>query len=173
MTRAQVGDGLAECVGAKLAAVVCEHTFQLPAGRAELAGDAAGELGGLLAGRVATGAADELGPGEGGRDVDRGQLPDGTLGAGQTADVEAVDADQLARPLGLDVSLRHSLAGRLVGSCVTGQQQAGALAAVAKTQRYRSMAGTRTETLKLGRRWLLGLAAVFLDGCARFCVGTP
>ena len=40
----------------------------------------------------------QLGPGIAGGDVDRGVLPEGALRALQTADVEAVDADDLAWP---------------------------------------------------------------------------
>src|SRR5712691_3846681 len=81
----------------ELVAVVGEDALEPPAGGLELARDPAGELRGLLGGRVALPADDELGPGEGGVDVDRAQLPDRALAAAQAPDVETVDADQLAR----------------------------------------------------------------------------
>src|SRR5712691_727230 len=87
----------------ELVAVVGEDALEPPAGGLELARDPAGELRGLLGGRVALPADDELGPGEGGVDVDRAQLPDRALAAAQAPDVETVDADQLARALDLDV----------------------------------------------------------------------
>src|SRR5262245_21828651 len=68
-------------------------------------------------------AADELGPGEGGGDVDRGQLPDRTLGAGEAANEEAVDPDQLAGSLSPDVAPWLRLARRPVGRRVAGDQR--------------------------------------------------
>ena len=88
----------------------------------ELARDAAGELAGLRGGGVVVGADDELGPGERGVDVDRGELPDRALGAAQASDVEAVDPDQLARPVDVDVLLGTGVARRLVGRGVAGDQ---------------------------------------------------
>src|SRR5207244_7971375 len=85
-----------------------------PAGGGELGADAAGELRGLGAGRGAPRTTDELGPGEGGRDVDRGQLPDRALRARQAADEEAIEANQLPRTLRLDMPLPLR-PGRLVG----------------------------------------------------------
>ena len=64
----------------------------------------------------------ELGPGEGGGDVDGRQLPDRALGATQAPDVEAVDADQLARPLDVEVLLGAGIARRFVGGGVAGDQ---------------------------------------------------
>ena len=94
-------------VGAfELVAVVGEDALEPPARLFELARDALGELGGLLRGRVALAADDELGPGEGGVDVDRGQLPDGALCAAKPPQVEAVDPDQLTRMINLDMRLR-------------------------------------------------------------------
>ena len=113
---------LAKGLRAVLAAVVGEHALQPPARGLQLGRDAAGELGGLLAGRVAARAADELGPGIRGVDVDRGQLPDGALRPGEPADEEGVHAHELAWTLGLDVALGLGLARRLVGSGVAGDE---------------------------------------------------
>src|SRR5207247_937887 len=117
------GDRLLEGPAAKLVAVVAEDALELPAGLLKLAGDTAGELGGLAGVRVVAAADDQLGPGVGGVAVDRGQLPNGTVGALQPPDVEAVEADQLARPLDLDVRLRSRLARRLVGRPVAGNER--------------------------------------------------
>jgi hypothetical protein len=100
-----------------------QRTLEPPAGVSELAGDAAGELRGLLGGRIVVGADDELGPGESAVAVDRGQLPDGAVGALEPADEEAVEADQLAGVIDLDVLLGLGLARRLVGSAVAGDQR--------------------------------------------------
>jgi hypothetical protein len=91
VSSAELAECGAECAGAELAAVVGEQALQAPARRLQLGGDAAGEPRGVPAGRVALCAADELGPGVGGGDVDRGQLPDRAFGAGEPADEEAVD----------------------------------------------------------------------------------
>jgi hypothetical protein len=107
---------------AVLPAVVGQDALELPAGRLQLGGDATGELRGLVAGRVAARTGHELCPGEGGGDVDRGQLPDSALRAGEAADVEGVKADELARPLGLDMALRLRIA-RLVRGGVTGDER--------------------------------------------------
>jgi hypothetical protein len=77
----------------------------------------------VVDGRAARGRADEVGPGVGAVGVNRGDLPDRTLGVGQAADEEAVDPDQFARPGGLDVRLRFDFARRLVRGPVTGDQR--------------------------------------------------
>ncbi len=122
-TGVDVGDARAETLDAgveeralELVAVVGEDAFEPPASRLQLARHAPGELRGLLCRRVALAADDELGPGERGADVDRGQLPDRTLGPAQASDVEAVEADELAGPLDLDVRLGYRLLRRLVGA---------------------------------------------------------
>jgi hypothetical protein len=120
--RAEALHGRVEARALELVAVVAEDALELPAGSLQLAGDAAGERRGLLRARVARGADDELGPGEGGEAVDRGQLPDGAVGALEAADEEAVEADELARPLDLDVRLRLGLPRRLVGRPVAGDE---------------------------------------------------
>jgi hypothetical protein len=112
-----------EALAAKLVAVVGEGAFQPPAGGLQLAGDTTREQGCLRRGRVALLADDELGPGIGGVEIDRRQLPDRTRGPTQAAEVEAVDADQLAGMVDLDVRLRGGLARRLVGRPVAGDQR--------------------------------------------------
>jgi hypothetical protein len=82
-------------------------------------------------------AADELGPAERRGDVERAQLPDGAFRAGEPADVEAVDPDQLAWELRLDVPLRFRLARRLVGSGVTRHERQCRLARVLRPCRRR------------------------------------
>jgi hypothetical protein len=67
----------------------------------------------LVAGRRPI-ADHQLGPRERRCDVDRGQLPDRALGPPQPPDVEAVDPDQLAAPLDVDVALGARIARRLV-----------------------------------------------------------
>jgi hypothetical protein len=94
----------------------------VPVGGLQLTRDAAGEAAGLQGGGVALLADHELGPGERRCDVDRGQLPDRALGALQPPDVEAVDADQLAGPVDVDVLFGAGIARRLVGSGVAGDQ---------------------------------------------------
>src|SRR6266516_2034990 len=116
-------DGAAEAFGSKLDAVVGEHPFQPPACGAELACNSADEPRGLDRGRLPGRADDEVCPGVAGGDVDRRQLPDGAAGAVQAADEEAVDADQLAWTLSLDVALRLGLAGRLIGRPVAGHER--------------------------------------------------
>jgi len=110
-------------LAAEVLAVVAKHPLQPPAGRAQLLRHPPGELRGLPRGRVAPPADDELRPGEGGAEVDRRQLPDRAFRAAQAADVEAVDPDQLARPVDLDVGLRRRLGRRLVGGTVAGDQR--------------------------------------------------
>ena len=73
--------------------------------------------------RVVVSADDQLGPGVGGVAVDRGELPDRALGATEAADVEAVDPDQLAGPLDVDVRFRLGLAWRFVGGAVAGDER--------------------------------------------------
>src|SRR5215204_3921454 len=104
-------------------AVVGQYALEPPAGSAELAGDAAHKPRGLDGAGLSAWADDQVGPGVAGGDVDRAQLPDRPVGAVQAADEEAVDADQLAGPLGLDVPLRLGLARWLVGSAVAGDQR--------------------------------------------------
>ena len=89
-------------VALELVAVVGEQPLQAPAGGAQISGDATGQPRGLLGGRVAALGDDKLRPNERGADVDRGELPDRSLGALQPADVEAVDPDQLAGVIDLD-----------------------------------------------------------------------
>jgi len=67
-------------------------------------------------------ADNELRPGKAGSDVDCGQLPDRALGASETADVEAVDPDQLAGTVNVNVLFRAGIPGRLVGSGVASDQ---------------------------------------------------
>ena len=74
----------------ELVAIVGEHALQVPTGALELCGDPAGQRGGLLDGRSRRWADDEIGPRERVVGVDRGDLPDRTLGAVQAADKEAV-----------------------------------------------------------------------------------
>src|SRR5215218_7407723 len=50
------------------------------------------------------------------------KLPDRAVGALEPPDVEAVDADQLAGPVDVDVLLGAGIARRLVGCGVTGDQ---------------------------------------------------
>jgi len=107
--------------------------LQPPACRAQLAGDAADQARGLHRAGHSAGAGDELGPGKGGADVDRRQLPDGAAGAVQAANVETVDTDELSRPLSLHVPLRLRLTRRLVGGAVAGDE--------------REPAGTRVEAM--------------------------
>ena len=85
-----------EALAAKLVAVVGEEAFQPPARGLQLASDTTRERRCLRRRRVALLADDELGPGKGGVDIDRSQLPDRTRSPPQAAEVEAVDADQLA-----------------------------------------------------------------------------
>src|SRR5207244_11690837 len=91
--------------------------------RLQLARDAADQPGGLGRSWLAFGAADEVGPGVAGGDVDRGQLTDRAAGAVQPADEEAVDADQFAGSLSLDVALRLQLPRRLVGGAVASDKR--------------------------------------------------
>ena len=110
MAGAEALEGLSEGDAAKLVGVVGEHALQAPAGGLQLAGDAPGEPAGLLRRRVVLRADDELGPRKRRGDVDRCELPDRAVGALQPADVEAVDADQLARALDVNL-LARAVAG--------------------------------------------------------------
>src|SRR5262249_53914207 len=94
-----------------------------PTGLLQLGCDAAGERRGLRGSRSRGRADNEVGPGVGAVAVDRGDLPDGAAAAVQASDEEAVEADQLARPLRLDVRLRLRLARRLEGRAVAGDQR--------------------------------------------------
>jgi hypothetical protein len=107
----------------ELVAVVGEHALQAPSAALQVASDAAGERGGVRDGRAVGRRANEVGPGERAVGVDRGDLPDGAFGVGEAADEEAVDADQLAGPVGVDVRLRRGLARRLVGCAVARDQR--------------------------------------------------
>ena len=82
---------------AELVAVVGEHAVEVPAGVAQLAGDAA-QPSGRSARRSGPAPWQRTSSAQAKRavGVDRGELPDGAVGAVQTADVEAVDPDQLA-----------------------------------------------------------------------------
>ncbi len=102
---AEALEGGLEVAASELAAVIREDALEPPAGRRELRGDAASQARGLLAGGLAPGAADEVGPRIGRADVDRRQLPDRPLRALEAADEEAVHADELAGAIGLDVAL--------------------------------------------------------------------
>lgn len=64
----------------------------------------------------------QVGPRERRGDVDRGELPDRALGPSQAPDVEAVDPDQLAGPLSVDVLLGAGISRRLIGRGVAGDQ---------------------------------------------------
>jgi len=103
-------DGVAELLGAELRAIVCADLAQAPAGRLEFAGDAVEELAGVAGPGVALRGA-ELRPGKRRGDVDRGVLPAGAFGAGEPADVEAVELDLLAGLCGLDVALGGGSSG--------------------------------------------------------------
>src|SRR5664280_3452404 len=109
-------------VALELVAVVAEHPLQLPAGGLQLPCDTSGEDAGLSGGWVALLADHKLGPGVGGGNVDRGELPDRALGASESADVEAVDPHQLAGPLNVDVALWLWGSGWLIGRCVARDQ---------------------------------------------------
>src|SRR4051794_10637144 len=61
---------------AKGSGVVVRHPLEPPAGRFELARDAARESAGLCRARIVVGTDDQFGPGVGGVDIDRGELPD-------------------------------------------------------------------------------------------------
>src|SRR5207247_3210589 len=111
---AQALDGLLEAA-AKLAAVIRQRPLEPPVGRTELLGHPAGKFRRLGRVRLPVFAADDVGPSVGGADVDRGQLPDGLLHVVEAADEEAVEADQLAWPLRLDVLLDGRRTGRLIG----------------------------------------------------------
>ena len=97
----------------ELVCVVAEEALQAPARIAELAGDVPRKARGLLCGGIARGRLGdhELGPGERGGDVDRRQVPVRPLGAAQAPDVEAVDPDQLAGMIDVDVPLGAWVAG--------------------------------------------------------------
>ena len=113
------GEGLAP----ELVAVVGEHALKLPARGLEFCCDSAGQGGGVLDGRPGRGADGQIGPRVAGVGVDRGDLPDRAAGAVQPPDKETVQADQLARPAGVDVRLGVGLARRLLGRAVPGHQR--------------------------------------------------
>ena len=112
LARVELGDGGDE-IAFELVAVVAQEPLELPAGVFEIARDAPGEHARLFGGRVALFADHQFSPGKRGADVDRGQLPDRAFGPFQSADVEAVDPDQLTRRLDVDVLLRAWISGRL------------------------------------------------------------
>lgn len=119
------GAELLECLveaAVEFVAVVGQYPLELPTAGGEVSGDASGDLAGLFCGGVSGGAVDQMGPCVGGVAVDRGDLPDRVLAAPETADEEAVDADQLAGPIGVDMPLGWGLAGWLVGRGVAGDQ---------------------------------------------------
>ena len=76
----------------------------------KVGGDPLGQAAGVLGVDAVVVGGDEVGPRVGAVGVDRGDLPDGAGRAVQAPDVEAVDADQLARARSLDV--RIGLNGR-------------------------------------------------------------
>jgi hypothetical protein len=94
-----------ELVGAELRSVIGDHVFELPAGLGELGRDPVDDGGGVF-GQGIPRACVELGPGVAGGNVDRVVLPDGPLGAQRPSDLEAVEADDLAGPEGLDLPFR-------------------------------------------------------------------
>ena len=108
---------------AELAAVVGQHALEFPAGGLQLGCDSLRELRGLGWAGLSLRAGDELGPGIGGADVDRGQLPDGLLHVVQSPDEEAVEANQLAGPLRLHMAGFGGRARGLVGRGVTCDQR--------------------------------------------------
>jgi hypothetical protein len=68
-------------------------------------------------------ADDELGPRERGSDVNCCELPDRALSAAQPSDVEAVDPDQLAGLIDVNVLHGARIARRLIGRGIAGDER--------------------------------------------------
>lgn len=99
---AKLGDRASERLGSEIAAVVGGDCLQLPAGSRQFVGDAADQ------GRAVLGVGVDLADVDVGLDIragdiDGGVLPAATSCAAQSSDVEAVELNQIAGPLGFQV----------------------------------------------------------------------
>jgi hypothetical protein len=118
-----VGEPLAEFAASEFAAVVGEHSLEPPAGLLQLDRDTPGELRGLRDCWSRRRADDEVGPAVGAVAVDGGDLPDRAAAADQPTDEAAVDPDQFAWALNLDLRLGFGIARRFVACPVAGDQR--------------------------------------------------
>src|SRR5579872_1459622 len=119
---ARAGDCTGKGFGTKLTAVVGAHGLQLPASCGKVIGDSTDQCRAVLG--VGVDLADlDATPDEGAGNVDGGVLPGSAPRPAQPADVEAVDLNQIAGLLNVEVQrfvLRRRLALRLGG--VAGDQ---------------------------------------------------
>jgi hypothetical protein len=106
VTGSQLSDAGLEGGRAELLGVVAHDPLQPPAAGGQVGGHRPGQGAGPGGRGVAAGHL-EGGPGIGGGDVDGRVLPDGPLGATEPADAEAIELDQLAGVVDVQVAFRE------------------------------------------------------------------